>query len=589
IACAVAGAFLIVRSPYGIRPLQRGEEDAPPTRAGPSRLPPPRPPPPPPPPLLLPRRAAGYRRFRGGEAVAASGGSGPRIGGETRRSSALAEELGEGGGGGGSGGTTNTAVVVTTADATALARGPGGSDGLSRVSGVGRRAESQGDGRGRRNGGAGDWGDGGFRGGAARAGKGGKREAVNGGGRAMAATPTFHMLRVRKRNGEGERQGSDSPQLEFLGGGDGGGERYIGTGAVLPKALRELRGVRDGAVGQRQRHPPRSHRPPPGEGTRGLHVYPAGDHYRDSGEGNAESPQPSADTPLAVRVEAQRGALFRLVLVPQRSQRELSRVAGGWPWWCWPRPQRSRRSPFGLRGQGHESGRPWQARHHGDCGVVASVLLLPPCALPDEDGSSRSETRADSQRSYGEVLLSPANDDVRDTGRRNVRPTRGTTRNIFPYPRAGQGVPRTRGGELQAIHAAVSGGGGKGERPPTLLEGHGDARPAPPGSLRGPTGEMVQGVSPITADSCRGVFGDVRRLHRHPQPGGQAHRTAAVRLFLRLQAPARQRPVRATPPGAVRRGRKVPKDARGPASVAGVVLATQRAPLSAPRTGDAVG
>ncbi|CAN0020306.1 unnamed protein product, partial [Ectocarpus sp. 13 AM-2016] len=102
IACVVvAGVFLAVRSPHGIRPLQRGEEAAPPTRTGSAC-----PPPPPPPPLLLPRRAAGDRRFRVGEAVAASGGSGPRIGGETRTASALAEELG---GGGGGDDTTNTA------------------------------------------------------------------------------------------------------------------------------------------------------------------------------------------------------------------------------------------------------------------------------------------------------------------------------------------------------------------------------------------------------------------------------------------------------------------------------------------------
>ncbi|CAN0175564.1 unnamed protein product, partial [Ectocarpus sp. 8 AP-2014] len=228
IACVVvAGALLAVRSPHGIRPLERGEEEAPPTRAGSAR-------PPPPPPPLLPRRAAGYRRFRGGEAVAASGGSGPRKGGETRRASALAEEL-RGGGGGGD--TTNTAVVATAADATALARGPGGSDGLSRVSGVVRRAESQGDGRGRRNGGAGDWGDGSFRGGAARVGKGGERNAVNGGGRAMASTPTFHMLRVRKRNGEVKRQGSEPPRLELLGG-DGGGRGESATSASAPFSLR---------------------------------------------------------------------------------------------------------------------------------------------------------------------------------------------------------------------------------------------------------------------------------------------------------------------------------------------------------------
>ncbi|CAN0109099.1 unnamed protein product [Ectocarpus sp. 4 AP-2014] len=223
IACVVAGVVIVVCSPHGIRPLQRGEEEAPPTIAGSAR-----PPPPPPPPL--PRRAAGDRRFRGGEAVAASGGSGPRIGGETRRVSALAEEMG-GGGGGGGGDATNTAVVVIAADTTAHAGGPGGPDGLSRVSGVARRAESQGGGRGRRSGGAGDWGDGTFRGG------GGKREAVNGGGRVMASTPTFHMLRVRKRNGEGERQGSESPRLEFLSG-EGGGGGESATSASEPFSLR---------------------------------------------------------------------------------------------------------------------------------------------------------------------------------------------------------------------------------------------------------------------------------------------------------------------------------------------------------------
>lgn len=221
IACVVvAGVFLAVRSPHGIRPLQRGEEEAPPTMGWSTHPPPPLP--------LLPRGAAGDRRFRGGEAVTASGGIGPRISGEPRRASALTEELG-----GGGGDTTNTTVVAVAADTTAHAGGPGGSDGLSRVPGVARRAESQGDGRGRRNGGAGDWGYGSFRGGAARVGKGGKREAVNGGGRAMAATPTFRMLRVRKRNGEGERQGSEP--LEFLGGeGGGGGESATSASVRLP-------------------------------------------------------------------------------------------------------------------------------------------------------------------------------------------------------------------------------------------------------------------------------------------------------------------------------------------------------------------
>ncbi|CAN0014366.1 unnamed protein product, partial [Ectocarpus fasciculatus] len=57
-------------------------------------------------------------------------------------------------------------------------------------------------------------GDGSQRGGASRVGKGGERGVVNGGGRAMAATPTFDLLRVQRR----DDLGSEYPRLKFLDG-----------------------------------------------------------------------------------------------------------------------------------------------------------------------------------------------------------------------------------------------------------------------------------------------------------------------------------------------------------------------------------
>ncbi|CAM9344154.1 unnamed protein product [Ectocarpus sp. 12 AP-2014] len=337
IACVVAaGVFLAVRSPHGIRPLQRGEAAAPPARAGSARPPPP---PPPPPPLLLPRRAAGDRHFRGGEAVAASGGSGSRIGGETRRGSALAEELG---GGGGVGDTTNTAVVVIAADTTAHAGGHGGSDGVSRVSGVARRAESQGDGCGRRSGGAGDWGDGDFRGGAARAGKGGKREAVNGGGRVMASTPNFHMLRVRNRNGEGERQGSDPPRLEFLGGeGEGGGESA--TSAPGPFSLRRYESFEAYATEQ---------------SASGNAILPV-PIVRPPGKG----PEASRSIPLAIIIGTQKGGTqnLRSHLLTHPSLSGLSKKEAHFFDWFW--------FPSDPKKKGHE----WPGDGRGGAGLNASA------------------------------------------------------------------------------------------------------------------------------------------------------------------------------------------------------------------------